>query len=75
MQQVASALSASNSRIEAISYRAGVIDIRLTAPDVAALDRIQQTVNASQRFTATIQSTTQSASGVNSRLQIRENGA
>ena len=75
MQQVASALGASDSRIEAVSYRAGVIDIRLTAPDVAALDRIQQSVNASQRFTATIQSTTQSANGVNSRLQIRENGA
>ncbi len=74
MQQVASALGGSNSQIEAISYRAGVIDIRLTAPDVASLDRIQQSVNASQRFTATIQSTTQSADGINSRLQIREGG-
>ncbi|MEM9403592.1 MAG: type II secretion system protein GspL [Pseudomonadota bacterium] len=72
MQVVASAVGGSNSQIEAISYRAGVVDLRLTAPDVAALDRIQQSVNASQRFTATIQSTTQSADGINSRLQIRE---
>ena len=61
--------------IEAISYRAGVIDVRLTAPDVATLDKIQQAVSASSRFTATIQSTTQSAAGLDSRIQIRESGA
>ena len=61
--------------IEGISYRAGVIDVRLTAPDVATLDKIQQAVTESSRFTATIQSTTQSAEGLDSRIQIRESGA
>ncbi len=64
-----------NVEIEAISYRAGVIDVRLTAPDVATLDAIQKEVTSSSRFTATIQSTTQSADGLDSRIQIREGGA
>jgi len=50
------------ANIEAISYRAGVIDVRLTAPDVATLD-------------AAIQSTDQVGDKVNSRIQIREAGA
>ncbi|HNP65779.1 MAG TPA: type II secretion system protein GspL [Woeseiaceae bacterium] len=64
----------SSAKIEAISYRAGVIDLRLTAPDVPTLDRIQQTVNASGRFSATIQSTDQVADTINGRIQIRESG-
>lgn len=74
MQALATALGDSGSRVEAISYRAGVMDVRLVAPDVSALDRIQQKVNESTRFSATIQSTTQSEAGVNSRIQIREAG-
>ena len=62
--------------VEAISYRAGVIDIRLTAPDVATLDKIQQLVGDSGRFSASIQATNQDEDGnVNSRIQIRETGA
>ncbi len=76
MQAVAAAIQANGSvEIEAVSYRAGVIDIRLTVPDVATLDRIQQAVNSTNRFVATIQSTTQASEGVDSRLQIREAGA
>ena len=61
--------------IEAISYRAGVIDVRLTAPDVATLDSIQKIVSSSGRFTASIQSTDQVGDKVSSRIQIRETGA
>jgi general secretion pathway protein L len=61
--------------IEAISYRAGVIDVRLTAPDVATLDSIQKIVSSSGRFSASIQSTDQVGDKVNSRIQIRETGA
>jgi len=61
--------------IEAISYRAGVIDVRLTAPDVATLDKIQKAVSSSGRFSAAIQSTDQVGDKVNSRIQIREAGA
>jgi general secretion pathway protein L len=63
------------ARIEAISYRAGVIDVRLTAPDVATLDKIQKAVSRSGRFSAAIQSTDQVGDKVNSRIQIREAGA
>jgi general secretion pathway protein L len=61
--------------IEAISYRAGVIDVRLTAPDVVTLDKIQKAVSSSGRFSAAIQSTDQVGDKVNSRIQIREAGA
>ena len=63
------------ANIEAISYRAGVIDVRLTAPDVATLDSIQKAVSNSGRFSAAIQSTDQVGDKVNSRIQIRETGA
>jgi len=63
------------ANIEAISYRAGVIDVRLTAPDVATLDKIQKAVSNSGRFSAAIQSTDQVGDEVNSRIQIREAGA
>ena len=63
------------ARIEAISYRAGMVDIRLTAPDVATLDSIQRLVSASGRFGATILSTDQLGDKVSSRIQIREAGA
>ena len=61
--------------IEAISYRAGVIDVRLNAPDVATLDSIQRSVSSSGRFRASIQSTDQVGDKVSSRIQIRESGS
>ncbi len=64
-----------SARIENISYRAGVIDVRITSPDVATLDNIQKSVSASGRFTASIQSTDQVADEISSRLQIRESGS
>jgi general secretion pathway protein L len=63
------------AEIEAISYRAGIVDVRLTAPDVATLDNIQKMVSGSGRFTASIQSTDQVGDKVSSRIQIRETGA
>ena len=65
----------SNARIETISYRAGVIDVRITSPDVATLDKIQKSVSASGQFQASIQSTDQIADQISSRLQIREAGS
>jgi general secretion pathway protein L len=67
--------SNSGSALEVISYRAGVIDIRLTAPDVETLDRIQNAVGESGRFVAKIQSTDQVADKTNGRIQIRESGS
>ena len=76
LQQLSIAIAQNDSAsIEAISYRAGVIDVRLTAPDVATLDSIQKIVRSSGRFTASIQSTDQVGEKVSSRIQIREAGA
>ena len=75
LQQLATAMQESKeAQIVAISYRAGVVDVRLTAPDVPTLDKIQKSVNQSTRFTATIQSTDRVGDQVNSRIQIREVG-
>lgn len=62
-------------KIEAISYRAGVVDVRLTAPDIPTLDKIVQAVGDSGRFTASMQSADRDGEQVNSRIQIREAGA
>ena len=76
LQQLAMALQENKgAEIQAISYRAGVIDIRLTAPDVATLDRIEKSVSQSRRFSASIQSTDRVGEQVNSRIQIREVGS
>ena len=76
LQQLGQALQQNTAAsIEAISYRAGVIDVRLSAPDVATLDNIQRAVSGSGRFTASIQSTDQVGDRVSSRIQIREAGA
>jgi len=61
--------------VESLSYRAGVVDIRVIAPDVATLDNIQRAVSASGKFVASIQSTDQVANKINSRIQIREAGS
>ncbi len=76
LQQLATAMQDSkDAEIVAISYRAGVIDVRLTAPDVATLDKIEKSVSQSSRFTASIQSTDRVGDQVNSRIQIREAGS
>ncbi len=76
LQQLAIAMQESkDAAIVAISYRAGVVDVRLTAPDVATLDKIQKSVSQSTRFTASIQSTDRVGEEVNSRIQIREVGS
>jgi general secretion pathway protein L len=76
LRELGAAMAANSSaKIEAISYRAGVIDLRLIAPDVATLDNIQKAVTASGRFQASIQSTDQVADKINGRIQIRESGS
>ena len=76
LQQLARALQQNRSAdVAAIAYRAGVVDVRLSAPDVATLDNIQRSISESSRFNATIQSTDQVGDKVNSRIQISEDGA
>ena len=71
----AAMLQNGNAEIEAISYRAGVIDVRLNSPDVETIGSIQKAINASGRFAASIQSTDRIADRINSRIQIREAGS
>lgn len=72
MQQLAGAIRMNgDASIEAISYRAGVVDVRLTAPSVSVLDNIQRSIDESGQFDASIQSTDQDGENVNSRIQIR----
>jgi general secretion pathway protein L len=59
------------ARLDAISYRSGVVDLRLTAPDVVTLDNIQRVIAEDGRFTASIQSTDQVDDHVNSRMQVQ----
>ena len=76
LEQLSQAIKQNSSAsIQAISFRAGVVDIRLTAPDVATLDNIQRTIAQNGQFTATIQSTDQDGDKVNSRIQIQAGGA
>jgi general secretion pathway protein L len=76
LQQLAMAMQENkDAETLAISYRAGVIDVRLTAPDVATLDRIEKSISQSPRFSASIQSTDRVGELVNSRIQIREEGS
>lgn len=76
LQQLAGALAGKTTiTVEAISYRAGVVDVRLTAPDIPTLDEIVQSVGSSGRFTASMQSADRVGEQVNSRIQIREDGA
>ena len=76
LQQLSRAMQRNQTaHIEAISYRAGVVDIRLSAPSVAVLDSIRQTIDESGTFAARILSTDQEGDVVNSRIQIQANGA
>ncbi len=73
LQQLAAAVDGKDAvKIEAISYRAGIVDVRLLAPDIPTVDGIVQAVSASGRFVASLQSTDRIGEQVNVRLQIRE---
>jgi len=76
MQTLAEALRQNDAAdVEAVSYRAGVATVRLSAPDIPTLDRIVQAIDASGRFSASLQSATNVGDRVQSRITIREAGA
>jgi general secretion pathway protein L len=75
MVSLAEAIARNDSaKVEAVSYRAGVVDVRLSAPDIPTLDKIVQSIDASGRFIAKLQSADNVGDRVNSRIQIREAG-
>lgn len=76
MEQLSRAIAQNrNAAIQAISFRAGVIDLRVSAPDVATLDGLQRAIAQNSQFQATIQSTDQDGEKVSSRIQIQVSGS
>ncbi len=58
------------ARIEALSYRNGVMDLRMTSTSVSALDELTRKVNSQGSFQASILSANPSEDGVLGRLQV-----
>lgn len=76
LEQLSRALQQNkDASVDAISYRAGVVDVRLSAPNVSTLDSIQRVIGETGQFEAAIQSTDQDGDRVSSRIQIRVRGA
>jgi general secretion pathway protein L len=76
MEQLGQAiLQNRQAKIQAISFRAGVVDLRVIAPDVATLDGVQRAIGESGQFRAAIQSTDQDGESVSSRIQVQEAGS
>jgi general secretion pathway protein L len=62
------------TRVEAINYRAGTMELRVRAPNVESLDKIQQLVTQGGGLKAQIQSANASGDEVVGRLQITRAG-
>jgi general secretion pathway protein L len=75
LQALSSAVSAApKTTIDALSYREQSLDMKVTAPSLAALSQLSQLVGK-QGLTAEIQSSTPVGSGVEAHLQVRTEGA
>jgi general secretion pathway protein L len=76
LETVGSALgNSANIRLEALSYRAGVLDLKLMAPNVESLEQVRQAVGRDGRYTATIQQADPRGDGVEGRIQLTGAGA
>ena len=76
LRELAAAMRANeNATVEVLSYRAGVVDIRVSSSDVETVGEIQKMIGASGQFVASIQSTDRVADRSISRIQIREVGS
>ena len=60
--------------MKTVNYRNGILTLRLQAPSVDSLDRLQQLVSRSGRFSADIQSANPADNGIEGRMQIKEPG-
>ena len=75
LRVVAQSMGPGGTRIEAVSYRAGTMELRLRAPSVESLDHIQQLVSQTGGLQAQLQSANASGSEVIGRLQITRTGS
>jgi general secretion pathway protein L len=75
LQALSEAISESpNTTIDSMSYRQDLLEMRVTAPSLAALSQLSQRVGK-QGLAAEIQSSTPVAAGVEAHLQVRTAGA
>jgi hypothetical protein len=74
LQALSEAISASpNTTIDSMSYRQDLLEMKVTAPSLAALSQFSQRV-ATQGLAAEIQSSTPVGAGVEAHLQVRTAG-
>ena len=69
------ALSKNNATINTITYQDDIVNIRVTSPDVASLDKVRRNINQNSNFQATILSTNQISNNIESRLELRLRGS
>ena len=69
------ALSKNNATINTITYQDDIVNIRITSPDVASLDKVRRNINQNSNFQATILSTNQISNNIESRLELRLRGS
>jgi general secretion pathway protein L len=75
LQALSEAVSASpNTTIDSLSYRQDLLDMKVTAPSLAALSQLSQRVGK-QGLAAEIQSSTPVGAAVEAHLQVRAAGA
>jgi len=75
LQALSEAISASpNTTIDSMSYRQDLLEMKVTAPSLAALSQLSQRVGT-QGLAAEIQSSTPVGTGVEAHLQVRTAGA
>ena len=76
LRELSAAISShEGASVDSLSYRAGIVDVRITSPDVETVGKIQEAIGASGQFVASIQSTDKVDDGITSRVQIREAGS
>jgi type II secretory pathway component PulL len=78
LASVAAAVSQStekDSKLEAINYRSGIMELRVLVPNVEALDTIQKAIAKDGGLSAEIQSANPQGDKVLGRLQVKNLGA
>ncbi|MCP4927929.1 MAG: hypothetical protein GY918_02590 [Gammaproteobacteria bacterium] len=71
MEALASAFSQTpNIQLQTLSWRSGILDLQLLAPNVNSLDKLRQNISESTVFTASIQSANPDKDVIKGRMQI-----
>ena len=68
-------VAAPGTTVESLSFRSGVMEVKLSAPSVDTLDAIQRSIQGSGRLDASILSANPRGDSVEGRIQLTESGA